>query len=120
MTTPDLPTFLTQRYDEQEAVARLSTPGPWGRAGVDGQGFAVHRGEHETVALYCDRDNAAHIATHDPAYVLADLAAKRQMVEWFAPHLGDGDGYALAAEHALTALAQPFADHPDFRPEWKL
>ena len=51
--------------------ASLSAAGPWGRASTPGNGFAVHRGEHETVALYCDRDNAAHIASWHPAVALA-------------------------------------------------
>lgn len=52
-------------------VASAATPGPWGRATTDGMGWAVHRGEHETVALYADRDDAEHIATFDPPTVLA-------------------------------------------------
>lgn len=65
MTALDLSTL--------RAIAEGATPGPWGRATTDGQGWAVHRGAHDTIALYCDRDNAAHIAAFNPETVLALL-----------------------------------------------
>lgn len=66
------------RLAEVEAAAMAATPGPWGKAAVDGQGFAVHRGEHDTIALYADRDNAAHIAAASPDVVLALVAEVRE------------------------------------------
>lgn len=84
-------------------------------------------------------EQAAHIAANDPAWVLAGCEAKRGIVEL---HTRDhectapGDGYAgvfagdgsLAREFdtddkscpTLRLLALPYADHPDFRPEWRL
>lgn len=53
---------MTTDTDELRRLLEAATPGPWDLAGTDGMGFAVHRGEHETVALYCDRDDAALIA----------------------------------------------------------
>jgi hypothetical protein len=57
-----------------------------------------------------------------PARVLAEVEAKRQIVEL----LGDcHDGYVwdsgtgLRAELALCALALPYSDHPDFDPAWR-
>lgn len=54
----------------ERATANIITPGPWGFAGVDGQGFAVHRGEHDTVALYANRPDAEHIASWHPDVAL--------------------------------------------------
>lgn len=65
MTAPD--------HADLRALAEKATPGPWGVASTDDMGFAVHRGEHETVALYCDRDNAAYIASTSPDRVTALL-----------------------------------------------
>ena len=52
---------------------------------------------------------AGHIARHDPARVLAECDAKRRIVER-RNHL-DGP--------TLRALAAVYADHPDWREEWK-
>lgn len=53
---------MTDDLTDLEALAQSATPGPWKRAVVDGMGFAVHRGEHDTIALYADRADAAFIA----------------------------------------------------------
>jgi len=74
----------------------------------------------------------AHIARHDPARVLAECAAKRRIVRRAQaaesalrePDLDDGtyfirrscrDSWVLA----LGDLALPYADHPDYREEWR-
>lgn len=109
MTTADLPTFLTARFDEQEEAAERGRPHP------DAATFA--------------NDNYGYLWVQ-PTYVLADLAAKRRIVELhtrYEPNAhecpGDFSTFAVAEGApcpTLRALAQPFADHPDFRPEWKL
>lgn len=211
----DLAEFLTARWDEEEAVARAATPGPWKWTGDYPQGTCPHLTEwsdhgpdlestgasvtfasgeaapalvitssgYDASGLTIEDANADHIAYHDPAHVLADIAAKRavlglraapmELVEW-TPDCGgdwvlssdryfanywpdhswsaaicaDADkdkeladsgivtgGRSLAAcqaaaeewviEHLvssdpiLLALAQPYADHPDFDPEWR-
>ncbi|MFC5992915.1 DUF6221 family protein [Pseudonocardia hispaniensis] len=60
----------------------------------------------------------------DPA--LADVAAKRRIVDDFADtradtQVGDPyyDGYLDAIEKAALMLAQPYRDHPDFHPSWE-
>ncbi|SES03075.1 DUF6221 family protein [Streptomyces qinglanensis] len=73
-----------------------------------------------------------HIARHDPARVLADIEAKRRVVRYYEdaartlaaaepgtpPHdLMTGAMNSLRA--ALQALALPYADHPDYREEWR-
>lgn len=57
----------------------------------------------------------------DPARVLADIEAKRRIVELardYSPELSSGDNGEWAFDAVLSALAQPFADHPDFQQEW--
>lgn len=91
---------------------------------------------------------AAHIVRHDPDRVLAEVEAKRQIVAPYAAALEDRQsirarmreviykepdefGRLLKQENALIdkaealdpvvrALALPHADHPDYRPEWRL
>lgn len=75
-----------------------------------------------------------HIARLDPARVLAECEAKRQIVEharlWNAPQehvLARGrvrtDAFALGvrdgAAVALLVLARVYAEHPDFRDGWR-
>lgn len=83
-------------------------------------------------------EQAAHIARHDPARALREVAAKRELIT-FAPEnaaaidgeWGDGHEAAeiaagLCADHGMEAaneilgpLAAVWSDHPDYRPEWK-
>lgn len=78
--------------------------------------------------------NAEHIARHDPARVLAECKAKRRVVERLRPAMitmPDGavlslmdpsEARAVEFMHRVivTSLAQPYADHPDFDPAWRL
>jgi hypothetical protein len=48
--------------------------------------------------------------SHDPARVLAECEAKRRIVEWCSDFMQWPPLYALAAV---------YADHPDYREEWK-
>ena len=76
----DIAAFLRARLDEDEAVAQRATPGPWVRDALD----IVPEGEHSghTVAEECYSDaDADHIAHHDPAHVLADIASKRLIID---------------------------------------
>jgi len=58
----------------------------------------------------------------DPAFVLAECAAKRRIVELHSDL--DSGGYCRVDDDAapcptLRALALPHVDHPDYRDEWK-
>ncbi|GGO86720.1 hypothetical protein GCM10011584_09730 [Nocardioides phosphati] len=78
--------------------ADAATRGPWSVAHVDGQGFAVHHGEHDTVSLYSDRPNAEHIASWHPAVALAVA----DWLDFIAPFCRFGDDDSLHAKHALA------------------
>lgn len=145
--------FLRARLDEDEQVARAAQPGPWMAyasrgggstvEGPDARGVAHRRGYDEN-SPFPDSDplalpDAAHIARHDPARVLAEVAAKRGIVQLHAPvrnalTVSEGGGHYLACitcPHAeidvphvlecetLRLLALPHAEHPDYREEWK-
>ena len=68
-----------------------------------------------------------HIARHDPARVLADCEAKRRIVEELAlPYIAErrrlmNGQPSWEDEHPdlLRLLALPYADHPDYREEWR-
>lgn len=135
----DLIAFLRARIDEDEADA-LAVGGDksWFLYLEGGQdGWAVEG--QDTGELGCIVGSEAlghHIVRHDPARVLADVAAKRQIIELHSP---DGDflpacktcscAGALACMDChetvewpcptAKMLALPYADHPDYRQEWR-
>ena len=61
---------------------------------------------------------AEHVARHDPARVLAECAAKRELVLWLDDDPLCHDGGWAYVDHVLKSLASVFADHPDFDPAW--
>jgi len=120
---PSLTEFLTARIDEDEAVALAATEGPWHANGKRDDGEWAADGcriEGAGIIIYDesghDEDQAAHIARHDPARVLAECEAKRLLLELHGPHGRDTE--ALPCRE-LAVLALPYADHPDYQPEWR-
>lgn len=62
---------------------------------------------------------AAHIALHDPARVLRDVAAARQRLAALEEAIGAGhDSYDLAAALLPLEIAA-YDNHPDYRAEWR-
>ncbi|WP_141746624.1 DUF6221 family protein [Streptomyces sp. LUP30] len=130
--------FLRARLDEDEALAREAPPGPWyiGNAVDPTQPCSVHT--FPGVRLVADGLNwlvAEHIARQNPSRVLADVAAKRAIVDEH-PDVNDGDcgicvtgrwgypthGGSSPQRHpcrTLRLLAAPFAAHPDYDERWK-
>lgn len=119
----DLVDFLRARLDEDEQVAR--------DAHYEGQRWIseeedVCRWPADELVRFADRKrDAAHIAHWDPARVLAEVESKRQII---GAYISAGDnpsgemrdfGHAEGLEEALEFLALPYADHPDYRQEWK-
>lgn len=137
--------FLLERIAEDEAVARAASadlaPNWWeksehARVYAGDWDWVVQGGEIEA-GPNLRRDPLAHIARHDPARVLAECDAKVRIVEIhseFTEYYPDGSGGVgcYACDHdrdygfipsghctTLCALALPYADHPDYLPEWK-
>ncbi|MCX5335494.1 DUF6221 family protein [Streptomyces sp. NBC_00140] len=130
--TPDPGREANVGEDAEEAVS-LRSRETWPTAsGV---------GDLPQFALYADEVPSAvggHIVRHDPARVLAEVEAKRQLTarggpfctsncdepgnepmdpdtNWTTPlehHFGCG------AHEAAKLFARPFRDHPDFDPAW--
>ncbi|MFH8540331.1 DUF6221 family protein [Streptomyces tendae] len=125
---------------ERRALALAASPGPWQAndehdevLAVDGitvaEGFALSGRQLRTTV--------DHIVAHNPAAVLADLDAKRAIVDEHPAATGwdgreiDGnvcrtcsetsqDGELAGDPHpcrTLRLLAQPFAGHPDHKGE---
>ncbi|MDP8927930.1 MAG: DUF6221 family protein [Actinomycetota bacterium] len=130
MSGDDLVTFLRARLDEIEQAARAVKPlanvpvigGPQRQEFTHGRlTFAAEDGYPKRLA---DQEAAAHFSRHDPARVLADVEAKRQVVELHDDQ-HDCPGNPPAYEFpypgcaTLRALALPYETHPDYREEWR-
>jgi hypothetical protein len=142
----DLVAFLNARLDEREALALAAKENErrW-RYSEGGGAVMLVDGGYVAVGPYgcdIDEDYGRHIAVNDPAYVLAEVDAKRQIIELHHPYqvTTSNDGlnwdYArcVACEPAdrelepgesywpcptLCLLALPFADHPDYQGSWR-
>lgn len=134
LMTADLIDFLRARLadDERTAQAAAGRSMEWrsaeDRGSVSGGPFAPCDCEewelpctlsaHATHTIVYDEgypheDEAEHIARHDPARVLREVAAKRAIIE-LAPYADD-----LEDRYLLT-LAAVYADHLEYRAEWRV
>ena len=132
--------FLIARIAEDEEAAKQISGQHWWAASHPADSWIIASDEGPVV--YNEgaptEAEAAHIARWDPARVLAECEAKRRIVEWHPAVSGTGrDGEAVtgcancignAAGQSFTIagpcltirlLTLPYADHPDYRDEWK-
>ena len=133
----ELVDFLRERLNEEAGLAGAATPGPWwynpGKQWLDpdafekydlakGEEFVGYGGPHPftgAVAATGPADHpqsmadAAHIARHDPARVLAGAAALRALLAFV--ELPEGSYYEW---QLLVPFARVWRDHPDFDPAW--
>ncbi|MGW2580822.1 DUF6221 family protein [Streptomyces virginiae] len=121
----DLLRFLRTRLteDEQTALAHRQWSPHWYHDDTAGEiRDSVNQG---TVAFVPAELDAAHIVRHDPARSLAEVEAKRQILDHLTYELADHGGdnpwwYDDKLIPILRLLALPYAGHPDYRPEWAL
>lgn len=135
----DLVEFLLARLAEDEQVAK-------GAKAADGEHWSFrvspytgdrwdteiveYLGQAEGSGVRYIEVTAQHITRHDPARVLAEVEAKRQIIDlhrhrpeqaWDGSTL-TGDCAECGDEHfpcpTLRALALPYADHPECHPSW--
>lgn len=114
--------FLKARLDEDEAAARAATPGPW--LALDG---GVQSAGDEWQWPVADTDSArnredrAHVARHDPARALREVATKRRIVKMASVLARTPPNPAVGAfgTEMLKQLAAVWSDHPAYRPEWR-
>jgi Family of unknown function (DUF6221) len=110
---PSLAEFLAARLDETEAAAKLAAQI------TDWTDFCL--------GLKCDDlDGGAsadiavpHIALHDPARVLREVAAGRKLLEaWALAETRMDAGYADGLRLAVEIRASVYQDHPEFGKAW--
>lgn len=137
----DLITFLRACLDDDERVAREALhddavrPGQWTTEhhGMGREPNTCHiaedrSGHYWSVAHDVFIPNAAHIARWDPARVLADIDAKRRIID---EHSLESNGACRVCTLGWSArpaaypcptvrlLALPYADREGYREEWR-
>jgi len=140
--TLTLAAFLLARLAEDEAAAAAAAgevgDPDWCAGGADYEGIVVLSGAVE-VANGQTTPTTTHIARHDPARVLAEVAAKRAIVglHEMVDHGLTYPGAPAACDRCQTvdgstptrirgvwpcptlrALASVYADHEDYHAEW--
>lgn len=112
----DLIDFLKARIDEDEAAAGLVTTPIYACDGHDRRWDCIAQPE-EKWADGTDRlpnHHATWTSIYDPARVLADVAAKRAIVDDYA------EVPSTARLRPLRWLAEVWRDHPDYDAEWDI
>lgn len=100
--------FLAACLDEDETIARATRQASpsWQNFDVDGElRDSVNAG---TVARVPADEDRAHIARHDPARVLADIAAKRRILARHKPILA---GHAPGSWQLPAGFVGPFTGY---------
>jgi hypothetical protein len=149
----DLVAFLRARLDDDKQTARMAAePEQWAVLNRQPRPdwYVQHWADPDQTAVVADPESsaypvamtpkgmeerdaearAAHIARHDPARVLADVEAKRGVLQLAAKAQEEAESpdhlvrrparvMLLALEPVLQHLALAHADHPDYREEWR-
>jgi hypothetical protein len=124
--------YLRARLDEERWLAehlQAKRPSPWN---FDPETGNVHAGNGELVAIARGGVPADYIATWSPARVLADIEAKRRIVDRFVAlleyaarpydkpeHAAKRQPYLNALEVVIRDLVQPYSSRPDFNEDWR-
>jgi len=124
--------YLLARYAEEEGAARFCAAGFGARWHIVENGQTMIADETGSEVIHYDGArnlfDVDHIAYHDPAYVIADIAAKRRIVERLAEvisesaaHYEGPDYYGgiTACELVIDALLSVYADRDDYPEEWR-
>lgn len=133
----ELVAWYRQQLDEAEKVAKAAERKAgmdWRRTG-DGLYNESDPGRMPGPFLFDESTGEEvldHIARHDPAAVLADIAAKRAVLLLCEAALvnasatspssfvrGQGDGYQEAMTEAVRYLARAYRHRPGWRQEWE-
>ena len=121
----DLITWYLAQLDEDEAAARSAYYE--GQRWLSEEEDVLRWPDDELVHIAARKRDAAHIVRHDPAHVLADIAARRAIV---ALHTGMhecssfGDAFRCVHEFevcdTVRHLASVYAHRPGYDPAWAL
>lgn len=114
--------WLRSQLDADEQIARVAHGYQW----FDDGEWVITEDEH---ILEGQPANTRHAARHDPMFVLADVAAKRQVLDRCAEVLEIASDHhtvescdeedAVLAEAVVRTLAMAYAGRDGYRDEWR-
>jgi hypothetical protein len=102
-------------------LARIAEDQEWAQEALDLSSGIGETREWRWVRLYGRGSHAFYVGAPDPARVLAECEAKRLIAAEALERLAvltDGRGQPEQS-YTLRALAAVYADHLDYRQEWK-
>ncbi|NUO42393.1 MAG: hypothetical protein HOV82_10175 [Streptomyces sp.] len=122
----ELVEWLRAQLDEDERTARAAGSDVWRRQDHPSDTVAVYDLKGEPVVYdegWPTEAQQAHIAAHDPARVLREIDAKRDLLR-FAEGVHDHHatfttGVASRLEATLRLFAAAYVDRPGYRDEWR-
>lgn len=113
----DLAWWLSAQLDEDERTARAAHAPNWSTDGRRGLHYGVGDGWMTDALTTADAD---HIARHDPARVLREIDAKRRtLIRCEEAMLSANPMLVHFAKQTAWEMAQPYADRPGYRVEWR-
>jgi hypothetical protein len=129
----ELVAFVRRCLDEDERVAQAASGFPWeATISLSGDQGDVQGVTSAFEDYCCSAEDATHIARWDPARVLAEVEAKRRILDDYdilvsaIRRVDDVEGNRLlyarreARESDIRWLAQPYAGQDGWREEWAL
>jgi hypothetical protein len=128
----DIIEFLEARISEDEAVAQAASPAPWEWFRKDGTRSPALYGADEQTVLDAYADDApgylsskdedrTYIAQFNPGRILAECAAKRQILANVPLVVTDmASEVGGTSEYVLMCMASPYRDHPDYQEGWAI
>ena len=121
----DIAEFITAQLDQDEQACDFHPHIHWRQIGDTGVIVASDGRTAEECANGNWAGVAEHIERHDPANVLADIAAKRALLKALQDNVrywNSDDHTRAAAEMALEVaqchIAAAYARRPGYKPEW--
>ncbi|WP_344596256.1 DUF6221 family protein [Actinomadura vinacea] len=127
----DLVEFLRARLAKDEQIARACDGASWAASPSGTVHLDTPDGGPSEPRFVASVENGAcaeHIARYDPARALLEVAARRRIIDdyekgaWVLEqgHRTEAGEAAHAARlETLRLLALAYAQHPEFRPEWR-
>lgn len=124
----DLVQWLRAQLDEDERIARAAGGVGWLRAEHPGETVVIFDSRGEPVVYdegWPTEEQQAHIAEWDPARVLREIDAKRQIIDQHERYAAERrrmmGGWDPQSDDSpiLAALAAVYADRPGYREEWR-
>ncbi|MGW5352185.1 DUF6221 family protein [Streptomyces sp. NPDC004031] len=120
----DLVVFLRARLEEEAERAQAAGAAEWSLQEHEGDTVLIYDSHGEPVVYdegWPSASQARHIVDHSPARVLAEVEAKRRILNARDAVAAGDDGYGAAAlgDVVVQLLALPYADHPDYQQEWR-